>query len=43
MLSVRKVTVLRFTMTALQVQYFEEVNPADPYSKIKITITTHYG
>lgn len=31
------------TTTALQVQYFEETNPADTFSKIKITITAHYG
>lgn len=41
--AVCKATVLCFTTTPLQVQYFEEVNPADPYSKIKITITAHYG
>jgi len=24
-------------------QYFEEADPVDPYSKISITITAHYG
>lgn len=26
-----------------RVQYFEEADPVDPYSKIRITIAVHYG